>query len=75
MRILILTPYHSYLQLLKSNFDDPENGFEWKNQLSETESKHNGRCLRGENSQTFMGSAFPKFYHLLQLALIPAAGK
>jgi hypothetical protein len=67
-----LDAYHSIYNY-KIEFDDPENGFEWKNQLSETGIKAQWTLLRGENLQTYWG-VHSQFYHFAPVALIPASG-
>lgn len=66
-----LDAYHSIYDY-KIEFDDPENGFEWKNKLSETGVKAQWSWLRGENLQTYWG-VHSQLYHFAPIALIPAA--
>ncbi len=65
-----LDAYHSSYSY-KIEFDDPENGFVWKNQLSETGLKAQWTYLRGSNLETYWG-VHSQFYHFAPIALIPA---
>ncbi len=67
-----LEAYHSIYNY-KIEFDDPDNGFVWKNQLSESGLKAQWTLLRGENLQTYWG-VHSQYYHFAPIALIPAPG-
>ncbi|MHA7128328.1 TonB-dependent receptor [Algoriphagus namhaensis] len=67
-----LTAYHSSYNYFVE-FDDPEAGFEWNNQLSESGVKGQWTKLRGENLQTYWGFQ-SQLYHFAPITVDPAGG-
>jgi hypothetical protein len=66
-----LQAYHSKYNY-RVEFDDPDNGFEWNNKLSETGVKGQWTLLKGESLQTYWGF-HSQYYHFAPIELLPAA--
>lgn len=67
-----LEAYHSRYQYQVS-FDDPENGFNWKNKLSETGVKGIWNWVNSETIQSYWGFQ-SQYYHFAPVGLDPAEG-
>lgn len=65
-----LQGYHSRYNY-KVNFDDPENGFEWNNKLSESGVKGMLSYVKDEYFQVY-GGIHSQLYHFAPIALEPA---
>lgn len=66
-----LQGYHSRYNY-SVEFDDPDNGFEWKNKLSETGVKAQWTLLQSDKIQSYWGFQ-SQLYHFAPIELNPAA--
>ncbi len=65
-----LEGYHSMYNY-RVEFDDPDNGFEWKNNLSESGMKGIWTLLKSDALQTYWGFQ-SQFYHFAPIRLVPS---
>jgi hypothetical protein len=64
--------YHSRYSY-RVEFDDPDNGFEWKNRITETGAKAQWTRVLNPKAQTYWG-VHSQYYNFAPLDLIPAPG-
>lgn len=67
-----LNAYHSRYQY-GINFEDPDNGFEWKNLITETGVKAQWELIKNDNFQASWG-LHSQYYNLSPIDLVPSEG-